>query len=237
MLDPHDLTPSDAKSAAKRISTALKAKRIDLSHGECLDVLARLFGLENWNVMAAQLGAKLPPPSKVDVPDGWYLTGRSNYGYTGGIDKAETHRGQSVFFLRNERHERGTAALGQFVSAKPYAGKRVRYSAWLRCENVLNSAGISIFITDDRDHVLDVRGLETRTLGGSLKATTGWSQRDIVIDIPDIAHELQFGFYLYGTGEARFSGIALEVVGNDVPTSAPQAHDTPQNLDFSRPRG
>lgn len=73
----------------------------------------------------------------------------------------------------------------------------------------------------------------TRISRGSLKATTGWSKRDIVIDIPDIAHELQFGFYLYGTGEARFSGIALEAVGNDVPTSAPQTHDTPQTLDFT----
>ncbi len=91
MLDLHDLNASDAKAAAKRLSAALKEKKIDLSHGESLDILARLFGLENWNVMAAQLGAKLPPPSKIDVPDGWYLTGRSNYGYSGGIDKSEMH--------------------------------------------------------------------------------------------------------------------------------------------------
>ncbi len=234
MLDPRDLTPSDAKSAAKRLSAALKEKKIELSHGECLDVLARQFGLENWNVMAAQLGAKLPPPSKVDVPEGWYLTGRSNYGFTGGIDKTETHQGQPVFFLRNERHEAGTAALGQFVAAEPYRGKRVRYSAWLRCENVVGSASISLFVSDEREMPIEMRGLETLRARGALKATTGWSHRDIVLNVPDLAHTLQFGFYLYGPGEARFSGLELQIVGDDVPTTLPQAHETPQNLKFTR---
>jgi hypothetical protein len=45
----------DAKAMAKSLRTALAAKNLDLSHGECLDIVATQFELENWNVLSAKI--------------------------------------------------------------------------------------------------------------------------------------------------------------------------------------
>lgn len=235
MHDLRDLKPSDAKMVAKRLATALKNKKIDLSHGECLDIVARQFGLNDWNVMAARLAEKSPVPSKIDVPEGWFLTGKSNYNFTGGIDQSETHRGRPVFFLRNEV-DRGmdasNATLMQAVNAEPYAGKRVRYSGWLRCENLLGSATIWLR-AESQNAMVAFNNLETLRSNGALKGSAGWSYREIVLDIPDHTKTLSFGFYLNGPGEARFSGLDLQIVGADVPLTASPEREAPTNLDFA----
>jgi hypothetical protein len=235
MHDLRDLKPSDAKTVAKRLAAALKNKKIDLTHGECLDIVAWQFGLRDWNVMAAKLTEKPPVPSKIDVPEGWFLTGKSNYDFTGGIDKAETHRGRPVFFLRNEidhGEDASNATLMQSVNAEPYAGRRVRYSGWLSCEKLLGSATIWLR-AESRTEMIAFHNLETLRTQGALKATTPWSYREIVLDIPAHATALSFGFYLNGPGEARFSSLNLEIVGTDVPVTASTEHETPVNLDFA----
>ena len=236
MHDLRDLKPSEAKTVAKRLATALKTKRIDLTHGECLDLVARQFGLKDWNVMAAKLAEKSPVPSKINVPEGWFLTGKSNYDFTGGIDRSETHRGRPVFFLRNEvdrGEDASNATLMQSVIAEPYSGKRVRYSGWLCCENLLGSATIWLR-AESKNEMVAFHNLETLRTNGALKATTGWSYREIVLDIPAQARTLSFGFYLNGPGEARFSGLDLQIVGIDVPLTDSVEQEAPTNLDFAR---
>lgn len=45
----------DAKIMAKSLRAELTSRRqIDISHGECLDIVSRQFGHDNWNVMAAK---------------------------------------------------------------------------------------------------------------------------------------------------------------------------------------
>jgi hypothetical protein len=45
----------DAKAMAKSLKTALAARKLDLSHGECLDIVAAQFELDNWNVLSAKI--------------------------------------------------------------------------------------------------------------------------------------------------------------------------------------
>jgi uncharacterized glyoxalase superfamily protein PhnB len=47
----------DAKAMAKSLRNALGQKQIDLSHSECLEIVAQQFALENWNVLAARIEA------------------------------------------------------------------------------------------------------------------------------------------------------------------------------------
>lgn len=46
-------TASDAKAMATTLRRELKAKSIDLSHAECLEITARQFGARDWNTLAA----------------------------------------------------------------------------------------------------------------------------------------------------------------------------------------
>lgn len=54
-----------AKDMAKSLRDSLAAQHVSLSHGECLEIVARQFGFGNWNVLAAkialQTGAPRPP--------------------------------------------------------------------------------------------------------------------------------------------------------------------------------
>ena len=43
----------DAKAMAKSLRAALASKGVTISHGECLDLVARQLGLDDWNVLAA----------------------------------------------------------------------------------------------------------------------------------------------------------------------------------------
>jgi hypothetical protein len=45
----------DAKAMAHTLRDALKAKAIETSHSECLELIAKAFGYENWNVLSAKV--------------------------------------------------------------------------------------------------------------------------------------------------------------------------------------
>jgi hypothetical protein len=47
----------DAKAMAHTLRDALKAKAVETSHSECLELIAKAFGYENWNVLSAKVGA------------------------------------------------------------------------------------------------------------------------------------------------------------------------------------
>ena len=65
----------DAKTMAHALRDALQVKAIETTHSECLELIAKAFGYENWNVLSAKIGtAQLHAPeagalAPVAVPD------------------------------------------------------------------------------------------------------------------------------------------------------------------------
>ena len=49
----------DAKVMARALRDALKAKAVESTHSECLELIAKAFGYENWNILAAKVEAAL----------------------------------------------------------------------------------------------------------------------------------------------------------------------------------
>lgn len=47
----------DAKAMAKALRSELARREIELSHSECLEIVATELGAENWNVLAARIAA------------------------------------------------------------------------------------------------------------------------------------------------------------------------------------
>ena len=58
----------DAKAMAQSLREALKAKSIALTHSESLDLIARTFGLHDWNVLAAAIQASQPLALEPEQP-------------------------------------------------------------------------------------------------------------------------------------------------------------------------
>src|SRR5262249_2311782 len=53
----------DAKLMARALRDALKAKAVETTHAEALELIAKAFGYENWNVLSAKIEAIVPPAS------------------------------------------------------------------------------------------------------------------------------------------------------------------------------
>jgi len=60
----------DAKAMARSLRDALKAKAIETTHTEALELIAKAFGYENWNILSAKIeeaepSASAPPSASV----------------------------------------------------------------------------------------------------------------------------------------------------------------------------
>jgi hypothetical protein len=53
----------DAKTMARAIRDALKAKAVEITHAEALELIAKVFGYENWNILSAKIEAAQPAAS------------------------------------------------------------------------------------------------------------------------------------------------------------------------------
>lgn len=50
----------DAKLMAKSLRAAMETRQVPLSHSESLEIVARQFGYDDWNVLAARIGEAEP---------------------------------------------------------------------------------------------------------------------------------------------------------------------------------
>jgi hypothetical protein len=50
----------DAKSMAHALRDALKAKAVETTHSESLELIAKAFGYDNWNILCAKIDAAKP---------------------------------------------------------------------------------------------------------------------------------------------------------------------------------
>ena len=50
----------DAKLMAKLLRQHLAERNVTLSHGECLELVARQFGVSSWNILSARIEAAAP---------------------------------------------------------------------------------------------------------------------------------------------------------------------------------
>jgi hypothetical protein len=60
----------DAKAMARSLRDALKAKAIEITHAEALELIAKAFGYKNWNILSAKIEAAEPKLSDERSPSG-----------------------------------------------------------------------------------------------------------------------------------------------------------------------
>ena len=55
----------DAKAMAHTLRDGLKTKAVEVTHSECLELIAKAFGCESWNVLSASIeAARSPEPDR-----------------------------------------------------------------------------------------------------------------------------------------------------------------------------
>ncbi|MGX7707695.1 glyoxalase superfamily protein [Methylobacterium sp. Gmos1] len=240
-------TYRDAKAMAKTLREELGRRGTALSHGECLEIVARQFGLDNWNILSARLAAPAEPVRQTALvpPAGWLVSGSKPHLYEMGIDPTAPY-GEGRAALIRCRYaeddpayaamEKGFATLMQSVAAAPFRGRRVCLSADLRVQDVVGAATLWLRADAAIGRSVAFDNMEERAIDGPLTGTQGWTSRRIVLDVPEEAETLHFGYYLRGSGRAWAGGFALrEASPEDAVTVLARVRPEPTNLDFAQP--
>ena len=179
------------------------------------------------------------------APTGWFLAGSKRASYETGTDAQVAYDGHPSAYLKSkEPVSNGFGTLMQEFRADKYAGKRLRFSAFVKSDGVQDWAGLWMRVhkgvNDIRDlsnsGVVAFDNMEDRPI----KGTTGWRNYEVVLDVPQEAPGIAFGVLLSGSGTIWLDSVKFEVVGSDVPTTGEnpkrsQLPDGPANLSFENP--
>ncbi|WP_309085533.1 glyoxalase superfamily protein [Chelativorans sp.] len=230
----------DAKTMAKTLRQTLAEKNVEVSHGECLEIVARQFGYANWNVLAAKIGNATSGESLL-LPADWIgLDQSQGRHYRIGLDPDEP--GVALIECRLDPAkaaapgEEDFATLMQSIRAEPYKDARIAVRADLRTVDA-TAASIWIRVDDASGGVLMFDNMLDHGERGALHGTTDWCERRIVSDVPAFAASIHFGVLLHGFGSVRARGFAFEVAAEDTqPTAEPGHLDRPSNLNFTASR-
>lgn len=232
----------DAKLMAKALRQALCQRQVELSHSECLELVARQFGLANWNTLSALIDAASGKSAPLVLPRDWVITRQTDQKYYRlGLDpdapgtaliECRFERGSNVQMLEDR-----FATVMQSIVADEFRGQRLQLVASISTAGA-DRGSVWMRIDDARGNILGFDNLWRRQTEGVLTGTTGWTERHIVLDVPDEAESIHYGFLLHGYGRVSARSFRLETVDRTVaPTDRRGGRHLPRpaNLDFSEP--
>ena len=157
------------------------------------------------------------------VAPGWSERGSDTTGsdQTGGAPHARIvsdvfHGGKQAARLSTDQE---TEQVSLIQSALPgaFAGKRIRFSGYMKTEMAKGRAMFSIQAEDANGN----RIAFDRMIGRHVRGKTDWTRYDIVMDIP---RETRFFFYhpmIVGTGTAWFDDLSIEAVDPSTQLTTP----------------
>ena len=88
----------DAKAMARALRDALKAKAVETTHAEALELIAKAFGYDNWNILSAKIESE--PATSDGVAVRGEVTAPRNNAYSPQFPTSATmHRATSSGFV------------------------------------------------------------------------------------------------------------------------------------------
>ena len=221
----------DPKIMAKALRAGLEARGVAMGHSETLELVARMLGHRDWNTASAALAPE-PLPALV-LPEGWHVTGTQAEDYSVGVEPDRPGAPARIRSLTDRSGGEGFATLMQGIEAEDWRGARVRLRAELRVADVEGSGAIWMRVDGLRGRQLRFDNLQRR--GAALSGTTGWTAREIVLNVAEAAESVHYGFLLSGTGEVAARGFALERVDASVPVTSDRGPygRGPENLEMA----
>jgi len=151
--------------------------------------------------------------------DGWGFANNTESYDIGKED--EKYNGGPVYFLKSNR--KVTSDFGTItknISPVPYLGKRLKLTGFVKAENVESTAGMWMRIDSTWGSGAYYKMLSfDNMMNRPIKGTTDWKYYEIVLDVPNSSKIIYYGAHLNGNGELWLSGLKLDTVGTDVPTT------------------
>lgn len=132
--------------------------------------------------------------------------------YTMRLDEKGGRNGGPAAYLKSKvANPNSYGTIAQNASAQPYLGKRIRLSAYLKCQDA--KQGELWIVVNDKDPDKN-SGANAETTGKKIQGTTGWTKIEYVLDIPKSTQMISFGISSEGPGTVWTDGFKIEVIGN-----------------------
>lgn len=170
------------------------------------------------------------------APTSW----RGGEGWEVGVDRVIRHGGSASGYINvaDVAAARGFGTLRQSFLPDEYRGKRVRFSAWVKTDELQDNAALWMRVDGEGNKVLSFDNMRDRSIG----SRTDWRQYHIVLDVPTGSVSMIIGMMVMGQGRAWMDDVQLEIVGSDVPVTGgrpPAASDdshghTPEELEKAK---
>ena len=154
-----------------------------------------------------------------DMPRGWYLPKPcADAGYGLEVTEASATGGgkRCVAISGTGGDSRIFGNCMQSLDAAPFRGKRLRFSAAVRCEPADGESRAQLWFRVDRPE--RQMGFFDNMDDRPIRAEE-WQRYEIVGDIADDAEKIALGMMLIGGGTAWFDDVLLEVADVNVPTT------------------
>jgi len=144
-------------------------------------------------------------------PSNW---GGGPNGYDVTLDTETKLSGASSVCLskspQDTKHKFGT--IVQAVSASKYAGKRLRFSGYIKTQDVTSYAGLWLRVDSANRGSVAFDNMESRPITG----TKNWYKYEIVLDIPEDGAMINFGALLKGDGKIWIEDLSFEIVTDTI---------------------
>lgn len=169
-----------------------------------------------------------PEIEDVTARPGWSGTGTRPLDYQYGT--GDEPNGKPVLLIRARSNAlREPGANGTLIQTHPpgrYLGKRLRLAARIKTENV-SKTQLSLRIEGDNARIEPLALYDMAN--NPIRETTDWKKYEIVLDVPEGAQRLIYGFSIAGgRGQAYMDNVTLQVVGNDVAVTGARLNAAPR---------
>lgn len=168
---------------------------------------------------------------RYQVPKGWDVAGMAPDMYEMGLDPSVLYQNKPAVTLKARPNPAAFGTLMQTFKADAYQGKRLRFSAVVRSEEIDNTANLWMRVDGPNGQMLAFDNMRDRPITG----TTDWTRYAVVLDIAPDAEAVAFGIFLAGDGQVWMADVHMDEVGPDIPTTDTMAdivHPAPENLEF-----
>ncbi|WNG49779.1 AraC family transcriptional regulator [Archangium minus] len=170
-----------------------------------------------WMAALAMGGTAWAADDKKGLPEGWFVTESAPKLYEAGLDTQSPCEGNRSAYLRSlQANPTSYGTFMQAFGAQSFRGKRLRFSAVMRTEDVQGWAGLWMRVEgEDPKEPLAFDNMQSRAVVG----TTQCKRYEVVLDVPQESKAIMAGLMLSGTGKAWIGAVRFEMVDASVPVT------------------
>lgn len=149
---------------------------------------------------------------------GWIVTGTVPTEYSVDFNYDIFYKGTRSACIKGESdniYDEDYMTVMQQFKACDYIGKRIRFSAFIKTQNVAAWCGLWMRINGVTANIVKLDNMQNRPIIG----TNDWNYYSVVLDIPESSNVINIGVLLNGKGTIWMDHINFEVVDKSVETT------------------